>query len=192
MNHFKELSQRAGHKCELCASTDGLSEYVVPPKNGDNIEDCLLVCASCLSQINGEAPLIPDHWRCLNEAIWSEHAAVKILAKIQLEALSGEAWAQDLLDSMYLDDDCQNWWTQLEEHREAIAKSMHVDCFGKQLHAGDTVTLIKDLDVKGSSLTAKRGTPVRNISLVDGNPEQIEGKVNGQKIVFLTKFVRKA
>ena len=192
MDHFKELSQRAENKCELCGSTDELSVYVVPPKTGDAQEDCVLVCSECLSQIHGDAPLNPDHWRKLNDAIWSEHPAVKILAKIQLEVLNTEEWAQDLLHTMYLDDDCQNWWHQLEEHREALAKSIHVDCFGKQLHAGDTVTLIKDLDVKGSTLTAKRGTPVRNISLVEGNPEQIEGKVNGQKIVFLTKFVRKA
>ena len=50
--------------------------------------------------------------------------------------------------------------------------------------------LIKDLDVKGSSLTAKRGTAVRNIGLTS-NPEHIEGRVDGQRIVILTKFVKK-
>jgi protein PhnA len=45
--------------------------------------------------------------------------------------------------------------------------------------------------VKGSSLTAKRGTAVRNISLVPDNPEHIEGRVEGQQIVILTKFVKK-
>jgi electron transport complex protein RnfE len=58
------------------------------------------------------------------------------------------------------------------------------------LQAGDTVTLIKDLDVKGSSLVAKRGTAVRNIGLTS-NPEHIEGRVDGQRIVILTKYVKK-
>jgi protein PhnA len=58
--------------------------------------------------------------------------------------------------------------------------------------SGDTVTLIKDLNVKGAGFTAKRGTAVRNISLVPDNPEHIEGRVNGQQIVILTKFVKKS
>lgn len=67
----------------------------------------------------------------------------------------------------------------------------HIDSNGMILEAGDTVFLIKDLDVKGSSITAKRGTAVRRISLVHENAEQIEGKVDGQQIVILTKFVKK-
>ena len=67
----------------------------------------------------------------------------------------------------------------------------HVDSNGVVLEVGDTVTLIKDLDVKGANFTAKRGTAVRGISLVADNPEHIEGRVNGQQIVILTKFVKK-
>ena len=52
--------------------------------------------------------------------------------------------------------------------------------------------MIKDLDVKGTSFTAKRGTAVRGISLVADNPEQIEGRVNGTQIIILTKYVKKA
>jgi protein PhnA len=54
------------------------------------------------------------------------------------------------------------------------------------------VTLTKDLTVKGANFTAKRGTAVRNISLVFDNEGQIEGRVNGQRIVILTKFVKKS
>ena len=54
------------------------------------------------------------------------------------------------------------------------------------------MTLIKDLNVKGTTFTAKRGTSVRRISLVPDNAEHIEGKVNGQQIVILTKFVKKS
>ena len=53
------------------------------------------------------------------------------------------------------------------------------------------MNLIKDLDVKGSTLNAKIGTAVRNIRLVHDNHEQIEGKIEGQSIVILTKFVKK-
>jgi protein PhnA len=52
--------------------------------------------------------------------------------------------------------------------------------------------LIKDLAVKGAGFTAKRGTTVRNISLVPDNEEHIEGRVNGQQIVILTKFIKKS
>jgi protein PhnA len=68
----------------------------------------------------------------------------------------------------------------------------HVDSNGVVLETGDTVTLIKDLTVKGANFTAKRGTAVRRISLVADNPEHIEGRVNGQQIVILTKFVKKS
>ena len=51
--------------------------------------------------------------------------------------------------------------------------------------------LIKDLPVKGAGFTAKRGTAVRNISLVPDNETHIEGRVEGQRIVILTQFVKK-
>ncbi len=60
------------------------------------------------------------------------------------------------------------------------------------LQAGDTITVTKDLDVKGTRFTAKRSTAVRKISLVADNHEQIEAKVNGTPIVMLTKYVKKA
>jgi len=68
----------------------------------------------------------------------------------------------------------------------------HMDSNGAVLEAGDTVTLIKDLNVKGAGFTAKRGTAVRNISLVADNHEHIEGRINGQRIVILTQFVKRS
>jgi protein PhnA len=59
------------------------------------------------------------------------------------------------------------------------------------LQRGDSVVIIKDLDVKGSSLVAKRGTAVRNISLVHDNANQIEGRVGPTQVVLLTQFVKK-
>ena len=53
------------------------------------------------------------------------------------------------------------------------------------------MVLIKDLTVKGAGFTAKRGTAVQRISLVADNPAHIEGRVEGQRIVILTEFVKK-
>jgi protein PhnA len=65
------------------------------------------------------------------------------------------------------------------------------DCNGNLLNEGDTVHLIKDLKVKGSSSTLKRGTVVKNIRLTD-NDEEIEGKVEKTQMVLKTCFVKKA
>lgn len=66
------------------------------------------------------------------------------------------------------------------------------DCNGAKLADGDTVTLIKDLKVKGSSVTLKRGAVVKSIRLTD-NPGEIEGKSDKVKgLVLKTEFVRKA
>lgn len=91
---------------------------------------------------------------------------------------------------MYLDDEMLSLARATGEGEEAAPK--HLDSNGAELTAGDSVVLIKDLDVKGSSLTAKRGTTVRNIRLDHTNQEYIEGKVDGQHIVILTKYVKKA
>ena len=77
-------------------------------------------------------------------------------------------------------------------YHEAEAEDFHLDSNGVKLATGDSVTLIKSLDVKGSQINAKIGTVVKNIKLVADNTAQIEGKIEGQQIVILTKFVRKS
>ena len=106
-----------------------------------------------------------------------------------LTRLSAEGWPQDLLDMLYLDEETLAWAQSDSSDDEDTVT--HKDSNGAVLAAGDTVTLIKDLDVKGTSFTAKRGTAVRNISLVASNEEHIEGRVNGTQIVILTKFVKR-
>ena len=66
------------------------------------------------------------------------------------------------------------------------------DVNGNVLAAGDTVTVIKDLKVKGSSIPLKQGTVIKNIRLVEGDDEHIEGnsdKIKGLvlKVCFLKK-----
>jgi protein PhnA len=66
------------------------------------------------------------------------------------------------------------------------------DSNGTVLQNGDTVLVIKDLKVKGSSVTLKKGTKVKNIRLTD-SPEQIEGSVESVRgLVLKTEFVKKA
>jgi protein PhnA len=118
--------------------------------------------------------------------MWSEHAPVQVLAWRMLDRLSDEAWARDLADMLYLEDEVLAW-----AKSGAIRASLHKDSNGAPLENGDNVVLIKDLPVKGAGFTAKRGTAVRGISLVQDNPAHIEGRVEGQRIVILTDFVKK-
>ncbi|MCB0533587.1 MAG: alkylphosphonate utilization protein [Saprospiraceae bacterium] len=64
------------------------------------------------------------------------------------------------------------------------------DSNGNILNAGDAVTVIKDLKVRGSSAVIKRGTKVKNIRLTDDSAE-IEGKVDGSVMVLKTEFLKK-
>ena len=122
--------------------------------------------------------------------MWSEIPGVQVIAWRMLHHLKAEAWPQDLLDMMYLEDETAAWAkTGLQDLADQVT---HKDSNGNILAAGDTVTLIQDLKVKGANFTAKRGTAVRRISLVTDNAEQIEGKIEGQHIVILTKYVKKA
>jgi protein PhnA len=131
-----------------------------------------------------------NHWRCLNDSMWSTVPAVQVVAWRMLDRLRPQGWSGDLLEMLYLDEETLAWaQTEPDEKEEA---TVHKDAFGALLQAGDTVILTQSLDVKGANFTAKRGTAVRNITLVHDNAGQIEGRVEGQKIVILTKYVRKS
>ena len=166
--------------CALCSADTPLSDY---PVSGGPDGAVAAICEICRSQI--EAELEPNHWRCLSSSMWSEDVAVQVLAARLLTRLSDHDWARDLADQLWLDDDARAWADNV------AAPSQHKDSNGVMLSQGDTVVLIKDLVVKGAGFTAKRGTAVRSISLVADNPEHIEGRVEGQRIVILTQFVKK-
>lgn len=191
MKTLDKLVARSGNQCELCESKENLSIYEVPP-TASNLKDReILACEKCLNQIEKREELSSDHWQCLSTAMWNENIPVQIVSWRMLNRFRSESWAADLLDMMYLDDDHLEWAKQTGDHEGDGSIDLHKDCNGNILVAGDTVTLIKDLDVKGSTLNAKIGTAVRNIRLVHDNTEQIEGKIDGQMIVILTKFVKK-
>jgi len=192
MSTETELLARGESQCELCAATDDLGVYEVPPSSDGSAEQSVLVCTTCREQIEHPDKVDPNHWRCLNDSMWTSVPAVQVMAWRMLTRLSDEGWPRELLDMLYLDDDTLAWAKATGEGEDADEVVRHVDSNGALLEAGDTVTLIKDLNVKGAGFTAKRGTAVRGISLVADNPEHIEGRVNGQQIVILTKFVKKS
>ncbi|NQW01264.1 MAG: PhnA domain-containing protein [Rhodospirillales bacterium] len=186
-----DLQARSQSKCELCNSADGLAVYQVPPAADGTAETSVLVCPACLTGINDGDGADATHWRCLGESMWNEAPAVQVVAWRLLRRMRDQTWAQELLDMLYLDDQTQAW-AEAGAETDTNASTSHTDANGAQLKAGDTVTLIKDLNVKGGGFTAKRGTAVRSISLVADNAGQIEGRINGQQIVLLTEFVKKS
>ena len=191
MGH-QALLERSGSACELCTSTDNLTAYTIPPSIEDGLDNSVMVCSTCKSQIDKSIEMDANHWRCLTETMWNENAPVQVMAWRMLSRLNSESWAQDALDMMYLEGDVLTWAKVTGEGEAEDSSLIHKDSNGVTLTAGDTVVLIKDLPVKGTSMVAKRGTAVRKIGLSPDNSEHIIGRVNGQSIVILTKFTKKS
>ena len=200
MSTEKTLRDRSESKCELCTSEENPSVYEVPSSAdaaGDgNSDQCVLVCETCLGLIQNPDLTKSNHWRCLNDSMWTPVPAVQVMAWRILNSIKSEGWPQDLLEMLYLEEDVKAW----AEADSAGSGSnedagddddVTIDSNGAALYAGDTVTLIKDLVVKGANFTAKRGTVVKNISLTS-NPKHIEGRVNGTRIVLVSAFLKKA
>ncbi len=191
MSVENELYERSGSKCELCNATENLEMYEVPPVSTGGVDGSLLACTTCITQIENPEVTDANHWRCLNDSMWSEFRAVQAIAWRMLSRLRSEGWPQDLLDMLYLDEETLKWAQATGEGVDENEKITHRDVNGVILEAGDNVVLIKDLKVKGSSMVAKQGSAVRRISLDPDNAEYIEGKVDGQHIVIITKYVKK-
>ena len=187
----EQLLKRSENKCELCTAATSLKLYEVQPQQNSDADDCIILCDKCRAQIDKKEELDSRHWNCLTTSMWSEVPAVQVLSWRMLNRLKQESWAMDSLDMMYLDDEKLEWAKASGDHENDSAVELHKDCNGHVLQTGDSVVLIKSLDVKGSTLNAKMGTVVKNIRLVENNTEQIEGKIEGQVIVILTKYVRK-
>ncbi len=92
--------------------------------------------------------------------------------------------------AMYICPECAHEWTPTEDEQPESAEIK--DANGNVLNDGDTVTVIKDLKVKGSSFVVKVGTKVKNIRLVDGDHD-IDCKIDGIGAMKLkSQFVKKA
>ncbi|MFR9650270.1 MAG: zinc ribbon domain-containing protein YjdM [Rikenellaceae bacterium] len=89
--------------------------------------------------------------------------------------------------SLNICPDCfAEWGESGEESGDSVAR----DSNGAELLDGDSVTVIKDLKVRGSSMVIKRGTKVKSIRLTD-NPEEVDCKIDGSSIVLKCCFLKK-
>ena len=191
MSLGRELKKRSGNKCELCSNEESLIVFTLEGAREQNLKTQIYACKTCVSQIEDKELAEENHWRCLNDSMWNENEAVQVQAWRMLSRLREKGWTQDLLDMMYFEEDVLDWAKSTGEGEEEEGKLIHRDVNGVQLNAGDSVVLIKDLKVKGSSMVAKQGTAVRRISLDHINDKYIEGKVGAQQIVIITDYVKK-
>jgi protein PhnA len=179
------LIERCEGACELCSTGKASIAYAVSPESNDRIENEVALCETCFSLLSDKNS--SQHWQCLAGSIWNAEPSVQALSYRILYTNKGQEWADDLLNSIEPDEKIMNW--ALSVFQEA---DVHKDSNGTTLNNGDTIVLTQNMNVKGASFTAPKGTVVRKIRLVPGNTEQIEGKINDQTIVILTKYVRKS
>lgn len=185
------LESRSNNQCELCSSAGGeLHAYTVPPREDATPDNQVVLCAHCYDAVSTDIYSDTNHWHAFTGSIWSEVPAVQVLSyKILSKLAPAEEWAQETIEPIYLEEAVMQWAGAEDAQQAAIL--VHKDAYGVPLEAGDTVILTQNLNVKGANFIAPKGTIVRKIRLVADNDEQIEGKINGDTIVILTKYVRK-
>jgi len=181
MSIDQSLLERSGALCELCGGYDGLEAYKVAPKDEE-----ILICEVCSKSIN-EPQLDEKHWNCLTQSMWSIVPAVQVVTFRLLTKLG----QQDQLDMMLIEDDVREWAEAGISEDSNTPTEPTRDSNGTILEEGDSITIIKDLVVKGAGFTAKQGTTVKNIHIVPNDNTMIEGRVNGTKIFLLSKFLKK-
>ena len=91
--------------------------------------------------------------------------------------------------ALYVCPDCGHEFNE-EDAMATDTPEVAKDSNGAELLDGDSVTVIKDLKVKGSSMVIKRGTKVKSIRLTE-NPEEVDCKIDGTSIVLKTCFLKK-
>lgn len=185
MSLSEKLKERNAGLCELCNIEHASHDYTVSPKSDDSIDNKVALCDICISVIDSKDSGF--HWRCLEGSIWSSQPSVLALSYRILHNYKEEDWANNLLSSVDWDENIIQWAMSAYE-----VPDHHIDAFGNKLENGDTVVLTQQLNVKGTSFTASKGTVVKKIKLVHDNAGQIEGKINDQTIVILTKYVKKS
>ena len=183
----KRLKDRSSSKCEISGSEENLVVYLVEPKTEETPENCILITKNLKDQIDNPETTNPNDWRGLSDSMWNENLPVQIVSWRMLARLKNI----DLLEMMYLDEDALEWAKATGEADDDEGKIIHKDSNGNILKDGDSVVLIKDLDVKGATFTAKRGAAVHNIKLVWDDANLIEGRVENQSIFILTQYVKK-
>jgi len=170
--------------CELCSSEENVSLVELPVSDSSE-EQSIYLCENCKTQIES-GDLDENHFNCLNDSMWSETPAAKIMSYILFSRLG----RQDMIEMMYLEED------ELKLAEQAVNAEanqlVYRDANGVELKTGDSIVILKDLEVKGAGFTAKRGTTVTRIGLAPGDETHVEGRVNGTKIFLKTEFIKKA
>ena len=184
----KNLKDRSGSVCEISGAEHPLVVYTLPPHTAESLEHSVLIAKSLKDQVENPETTDEKDWRGLSDSMWNENLPVQILSWRMLARLKNN----DLLEMMYLDEDALAWAKATgEDEEEDENKIVHKGSNGVTLLDGDSVVLIKDLDVKGATFTAKRGAAVHNIKLVWDDATLIEGRVENQTIFILTQYVKK-
>jgi protein PhnA len=146
-----QLKERSQDLCELCNAEEATVEYTVSPKNDDSIANQVAVCETCLKAMDEEDAGF--HWRCLEGSIWNPEPSVQALSFRLLHKFKAEDWASNLISSVDIDENVQQWALSAFE-----VAAVHTDAFGNKLENGDTVVLTQLLNVKGTSFSASKGT----------------------------------
>lgn len=168
--------------CQLCTVPGAATVTLTLTGTAD-------LCPSCAAAMTGPVSDAP-HWSCLHDAVWSDDATVQGMAWRVPTRLAAPR-ANDPIDICDPSPEVRAWAAA-----ELPADIIHRDCNGAVLMQGATVTLIKVLPVKGAGFAAKRGTAVRGNAPEPYNAGQIKGqierRVEGQPIVILTEYLKKA
>ena len=123
MSIIKEVQERSENKCELCSSSKALSVYEIQPPINRGAYGNINTCSTCLEQIEDPEKMDANHWHCLNDSMWSEHDAVKVMAWRMLARQK----SQDLLDMIYFEDEVKAWAEATGEGDEDAVKIIHKD-----------------------------------------------------------------
>ena len=185
MSIDEALLKRGDSKCELCKSEEDLSVYDVPPISLRSVDKSVLVCSVCLNQIENKKEMDANHWRCLNDSMWSETAAVQVMSWRLLNRLNGLGWPDELLEMLYIEDDVKKW--AMQDMRAADGPT--VDVNGVEFKVGDSAILTKDKFITGANFTAKRGDVVKNIGLTDSSKD-VDGNLKGFRVVLGTGYLK--
>jgi protein PhnA len=183
----KRLKDRSGSVCEISGCDENLVVYLVEPKTENIPENSILITKNLRDQIENPETTNANDWRCLSDSMWNENLPVQIVSWRMHARLKNN----EMLEMMYLDEDALEWAKATGEADDNEGKIIHKDSNGNILLDGDSVVLIKDLDVKGATFTAKRGAAVHKIKLVWDDANLIEGRVENQNIYILTQYVKK-
>jgi protein PhnA len=109
----KDLVRRSRSHCELCGRNGiKLDVYELPPLEEEPyVDGCIFICDGCRKQILEPKKMVPAHWRCLNNTLYSEVPAVQVMAFRILRRLTkmNQHWAGELLEHAYLDPDLEAW-----------------------------------------------------------------------------------